>query len=65
MRIPTDIFRQEGVGDQWIWGGSKKSVQRGRSHFLSRSIQVLPERSRPEEGQACEPEGPEKWGEHR
>ncbi len=59
------MYRQEAFGGQQRRGGAKKSVQQGRSHFCARSVLVLRERSRPEEGQACEPEGPEKWRERR
>ncbi len=38
-------------------GMVKKVVQQGRSHFDAQSVLALRERSRPEEGQVCEPEG--------
>ena len=37
----------------------KKFVLQGRSLFCARSVLPVRERSRPEEGQVCEPEGPE------
>ncbi len=37
---------------------SKKSVRQDHSRFDARSVLIVRERSRPEEGQACEPEGP-------
>ena len=36
----------------------KKVVQQGRSRFDARSVRAVRERSRPEEGHVCEPEGP-------
>ena len=65
MKIAKAIFCQEDVGDHELRAGSKKSTQQGRSQFCARSVLALRERSRPEEGQVCEPEGPENWRERR
>ncbi len=59
MKISRGIFCQDIVDDERPRVGSKKSVQQGRSHFCARSVLVLRERSRREERQVCEPEGPE------
>ncbi len=75
MKISRGIFLRRPIDDERPWVCSKKSVQQGRLLpglsrratllFFARSVLVLRERSRPEEGQACEPEGPEKWRERR
>ena len=43
MRISRVIFRQKAVDDEKLRGGSKMSVQQGRSHFCARSVLVLRE----------------------
>ncbi len=75
MKIARAIFRQEVLGDRQRRGCSKKSVQQGHllpgssrratPLFCAWSVLVLRERSRRDERQACEPEGPEKWRERR
>ena len=44
---------------------SKKFIQKDHSPFDARSVRSVSERSRHEERQGRELEGPEKWGEHR
>ncbi len=39
----------------------EQSRREGRSQFCGRSALVIRKRSRPEEGQSCEPEDPENW----
>ncbi len=43
----------------------KKVIQQGHNRFDARSVLPVRERSRPEEGQVCEPEGPAQQREHR
>ena len=43
----------------------KSASSKATAIFYVRSILAICERSRPEEGQACDPEGPEKWQERR
>ncbi len=69
MKISRGIFLRRPIDDERPWVCSKKSVQQGRLLpgssrratllFCARSVQVLRERSRPEERQVCEPEGPD------
>ncbi len=43
MKISSAEFLQEDVGYQKLWVGSKKSVQKGRSHFWGRSVLAIRE----------------------
>ncbi len=43
MTISGGKFHEETVVDQKPRGGSKKSVQQGRSHFCTRSVRALRE----------------------